>query len=81
MSEAKDAENAFIKAQTVETEKYLVGQLEKLQQKFERLHFENVKLKKKEVSIQSYAKAIDTLNEVQSYLRSPSEKGGLGLDT
>ena len=41
---------------------------------------ENEELKKKELSFQSYAKASDTLTEVQSYLRDPSEKGGLEPD-
>ena len=50
LTEAKEANNAFIKAQTVEIEKYLAKELEKVQQKFERLLSENIRLKKKEVS-------------------------------
>lgn len=51
------------------------------QKKCDDLLSENEELKKKELSFESYAKASDTLTGVQSYLRDPSEKRGLGLDT
>ena len=54
--------------------------MELLQKKCEILLSENEELKKKELSFQSYSKASDTLTEVHSYLRDPSEKGGLRLD-
>ena len=69
-----------MKAQAVEAEKYLAKELEEVQQKFERLLYGNIWLRKKDVSFKSFAKASDTLNEVKTYLRSPSENGGLGLD-
>lgn len=55
--------------------------MDKLQKKCEGLLSNNVELKNKEMSFQSYAKACDTLTEVHSYLRDASEKGGLRLDT
>ena len=69
-----------MKAHAVEAENHLAKELEEVQQKFERLLSENIRLRKKEVSFKSFAKESVTLNEVQTYLRSPSEKGGLGLD-
>ena len=81
ISEEKDAKIASLKAQISETEKSHKEALAKLQKKCEGLLSENKELKKKEVSFQSYVKASDTLTEVQSYLRDPSEKRGLGLDT
>lgn len=81
ISKTKDVENAFLKALISETEKSHKEAMSILQKEFDSLRFENEELKKIELSFQSYAKASDTLTEVHSYLRDPSEKGGLGLNT
>ena len=80
VSENKNAEIAFLKAQISENENSHKLALDELTKKMMKLLSENEELRKKELSFQSYAKASDTLTEVQSYLRDPSEKGGLGLD-
>ena len=80
VSENKNAEIAFLKAQISENENSHKLALEELDEIMKKLLSENEELRKKELSFQSYAKASDTLTEVQSYLRDPSEKGRLGLD-
>lgn len=76
-NDENDADLALLKVKVTELEAINITTLQKLEKVYE----ENDILKEKEITFKSYAKASDTLTEVQSYMRDPSEKGGLGLST
>ena len=75
---SKNAEQALLEELLTETSKKFTEKIEGLTSKIKQLESENAELKKKQVTFKSYAKASDTLTELQSHLIDPSEKSGLG---